>query len=160
MWKPATWADLDDSVSLRVKIKEVRQFINRVWEVSPHTHLLASVTVKTLHFPDLATCPSIPHICDISWDRERRTAPGCLQDQTNFKEMKYSLKLRIKEQTIDKSPGKLQGIVLHELWRMKSRETTAGIFHVQIHKRRNGNLRATPPVSCVSQSQMRERVAV
>lgn len=50
MWKPATWADLDDSVSLRVKIKEVSQFISGVWEVSPHTHLLASVTVETLQF--------------------------------------------------------------------------------------------------------------
>lgn len=43
MWKPAVWACSDDS---EVKTKEVRQFISGVWEVSPHTHLLAAATSK------------------------------------------------------------------------------------------------------------------
>lgn len=75
MWKAVTWADLDDDVSLRVRIKEVRQFVNRVWEMSRRTHLLAPVTVKTLLVNGRATCPTIPHIHDISCSR---TAPGCL----------------------------------------------------------------------------------
>ena len=48
---------------LWVKMKEVRQF--SVWDVSPHTQLLASVTVETLHY--LSKNSTYPF--DFRWER-------------------------------------------------------------------------------------------